>query len=142
VLGFQKSLEPHLKPHYQKALILGDGGAAAAVKYALEQLGIGYESVTRSNSEIGMTFDTLIKAKINEYHLIINATPLGTYPNIHEMPQIPYDALTPQHHLYDLVYNPEITAFMQQGIAHGATVQNGSEMLILQAEENWRHWNS
>lgn len=140
VVGFRESLKPFLKSHHTHALILGDGGAAAAVRYALDELHITYDSVTRSGP--GLQFQTLTQAHIEHAPLIINTTPLGTYPHVDTYPQIPYDALTEKHHLYDVVYNPEETLFMKYGALHGATVQNGYEMLVLQAEENWRRWNA
>lgn len=139
VVGFRESLKPFLKSHHNHALILGSGGAAAAVRYVLDELHITYESVTRSGT--GLQFESLTAEHIAHAPLIINTTPLGTYPDITLCPPIPYEALTSRHHLYDMVYNPAETQFMKRGMSYGATAQNGYEMLVLQAEENWRRWN-
>lgn len=141
VTGFRRSLEPLLKPHHTKALILGAGGAAKAVKFALQQLGITYTEVSRKyfNGTIG--YEAISKEIMEAHPLIINTTPLGMYPNVAEAPPIPYHFINKDHLLYDLVYNPAETQFMQQGAARGAAVKNGHEMLILQAEASWEIWN-
>lgn len=123
------------------ALILGNGGAAKAVKVALEDLGIGYKVVSRSPKENEWSYEDL-KGKLADYKLIINTTPLGTYPKVETCPPIPYEELTASHYLSDLVYNPEITLFMQKGMDTGAKVQNGYRMLVLQAEKSWEIWNA
>jgi shikimate dehydrogenase len=143
ILGFEGSLAPLLQPHHEKALVLGNGGASQAVRYVLQKLGIPYEVVSRKLQEgSSITYDDLNFSVIRQHQLIINTTPLGTYPNVQECPPIPYDALTDKHLLYDLVYNPEVTTFMEQGIARGATVKSGYDMLVGQAEAAWRIWNS
>lgn len=141
VTGFRRSLEPLLKPHHTKALVLGAGGAAKAVKFALQQLGIAYTEVSRKyfNGTIG--YEAIGKEIMEAHPLIINTTPLGMYPNVAEVPPIPYHFINEDHLLYDLVYNPAETQFMQQGAARGAAVKNGHEMLILQAEASWEIWN-
>lgn len=145
VIGFQKSLEPFLQPHHQKALILGTGGAAAAVKFVLTQLGIEYAFVSRKTTEhkghSTFNYDDLDATIMRAHTLIINTTPVGTFPNSDKFPAIPYELLSVQHHLYDLVYNPAETAFLQKGKQKGATIQNGLQMLHLQAEESWKIWN-
>ncbi len=142
VTGFERSLTPRLEKHHTNALILGNGGAAEAVKFVLEKLQINYKIVSRKpHYNSVLTYADLDKAIIEENKFIINTTPLGTFPNVDDCPEIPYQFLTPQHFLYDLVYNPEKTLFLQNGEACGAVIKNGYEMLILQAEESWRIWN-
>lgn len=140
--GFKNSLGPHLKSHHKKALILGTGGASKAVAYALKNLKITYDFVSRSKKE-GVTFlySDLTDAIISDYTIIINCTPIGTFPNIEACPDIPYKGITEQHILYDLIYNPEQTKFLRQGFQKGAITINGSEMLKLQAEKSWEIWN-
>ncbi|GAB2701268.1 shikimate dehydrogenase [Mucilaginibacter koreensis] len=140
--GFEMSLKPLLKAQHTSALILGDGGAARAVKYILSTLNISYKSVTRKKADHHITFDELTPEHIASHLLIINTTPLGTAPNIDECPTIPYEELTENHLLYDMVYNPEQTLFLKKGAEQGAVTKNGYEMLILQAEKSWEIWNS
>jgi shikimate dehydrogenase len=142
-LGFEKSLLPLLQPHHKKALILGNGGAAAAVKFVLSRSGIDFIIASRSlHHDSDLTYKEITPLIIRDHLLIINTTPVGMYPQIHEFPDIPYDAISEFHLLYDLIYNPEKTIFLQKGETQGATIKNGAEMLVLQAEENWRIWNS
>jgi shikimate dehydrogenase len=142
VTGFEQSLLPHLENHHTKALILGNGGAAEAVKFVLQKLNINYKIVSRKiHDDAVLTYPDLNEAIIKENLLIINTTPLGTFPDIVEYPDIPYQYLTPQHHLFDLIYNPGKTLFLQKGAGQGATIQNGYEMLLIQAEESWKIWN-
>ena len=141
VIGFEKSLLPFLKPHHTHALILGTGGASAAVQWVLQKLNIQYQVVSRKGNT-NLTYDQLSASVIESHTLIINTSPLGMYPNTNEAPNIAYDAITAQHHLYDLVYNPTETLFMKNGLAKGATVQNGLDMLHIQAEESWAIWNA
>lgn len=140
--GFRKSLEefiPGLNNGF-KALVLGFGGAAKAVVVALEDLGIDYKIVSRKSSETSISYEEA-KGLINEYHLVINCSPVGTYPNIDLCPDVNYEALTPGHYLYDLVYNPEETLFMKKGLEKEAKVINGYQMLVYQAEKAWEIWN-
>ncbi len=140
--GFSKSLEPLLKPHHKKALILGTGGASKAVAYSLKKLGIDYKYVSRKLSDgINFTYETLTESVIKEHLIIINCTPLGTFPNIDNCPDIPYKAITNNHILFDLIYNPEQTKFLKLGKDHGAVTENGLNMLKLQAEKAWSIWN-
>ena len=139
--AFEQSLKEKLQPHHTKALILGTGGAAKAVEYSLRQLNILYKYVSRKPSAKSFSYEQLTESVMLEYTLVINTTPLGMHPNIVEAPQIPYHALTPQHYLFDLIYNPEKTLFLQKGEKQGAAIKNGYEMLVLQAEESWRIWN-
>lgn len=141
VVGFWQALEPQLKPHHTKALILGTGGASKAVAYALQQAGIGYRFVSRNASKHGLRYAQLSKEVVESHPLIVNTTPLGTWPTVEDKPTIPYEYITPNHFLFDLVYNPAVTAFLAEGIARGAQWSNGEQMLIGQAEESWRIWN-
>lgn len=142
VVGFEQSLRPFLKAHHTRALVLGTGGASAAVVYVLQQLGITVQYVSRTASDQAIAYEQVDEALLSTHHLIVNTTPLGMYPNVAECPQLPYQFLTPLHHLYDLIYNPVETLFLANGKAKGASIQNGQEMLVLQAEESWRIWNS
>ena len=141
VTGFEKSLLPFLKVHHTHALILGTGGASAAVQWVLQKLNIQFQVVSRKGNA-NLTYDQLSASVIESHTLIINTSPLGMYPNTNEAPPIAYDAITAQHHLYDLVYNPTETLFMKNGLEKGATVQNGLAMLHIQAEESWAIWNA
>jgi shikimate dehydrogenase len=142
VFGFEQSLRPFLKPHHTKALILGTGGAAKAVQYTLKKLGISFLVVSRSKNDFTATYEEVDKSILQNYTLIINTSPLGMYPKMDEAAPIPYDFLTSQHLLFDLIYNPEKTLFLKRGEECGAQIANGKEMLLLQAEESWRIWNS
>ena len=124
-----------------KALILGTGGAAKAVAYALKNLNIPYKYVSRQAVEGGLTYADLTVEIIETYRLLINTSPLGMLPNIESYPQIPYEGIGYQHFLYDLVYNPETTAFMKKGLERGAKVKSGLDMLYFQAEKGWEIWN-
>jgi shikimate dehydrogenase len=142
VIGFEQSLLPSLKPHHQKALIFGTGGAAAAVAWVLKKLGITYQFVSRTASEGCFTYAALSPEVIEAHTLLIHTSPLGMFPNEDEAPNLPYEAITSKHHLYDLIYNPAETKFLAMGAAQGATTQNGLEMLHLQANASWEIWNS
>lgn len=139
--GFQESLKPYLKKHHTHALILGDGGAAKAVKYVLDQLQITYLSVVRTAAPNAILYSDLTEDLLQKHQVIINTTPLGTFPNVEAAPAIPYQWLTDQHLAYDLVYNPEETEFLKRAKAKGAAIKNGFEMLQLQAERSWFIWN-
>lgn len=141
-VGFERSLLPLLEPRHRAALVLGNGGAALAVRYVLQKNGIPYTLVGRKHSdEISLTYEELNETILQSHQLLINTTPLGTYPSVETCPDLPYEAIGPQHLLYDLVYNPAKTLFLQKGEERGARIKNGEEMLILQAEESWRIWN-
>ena len=143
VIGFEKSLLPFLQSHHTHALILGTGGASAAVQWVLQKLNIQYQVVSRKgNAVANLSYEQLTKSIIETHTLIINTSPLGMFPNVNEAPPIAYEGITAQHHLYDLVYNPTETLFMKNGLAKGATVQNGLAMLHIQAEESWAIWNA
>ncbi|MFK7000946.1 shikimate dehydrogenase family protein [Flavobacterium oreochromis] len=139
--GFQESLIPLLCDHHKKALILGTGGASKAIAYALKNLGIEYLFVSRKQSLNTISYNELNASIITEYNIIINCTPLGTYPNIKDCPSIPYEFITSNHLVYDLIYNPEKTTFLIKAKEKGAIIKNGYEMLVLQAEKAWEIWN-
>ncbi len=141
VVGFRNSLKPLLKPWHTSALVLGTGGASKAVLYVLENLGIAARCVSRQKREGMLTYETLDADVMRRNTLIVNTTPLGTFPNVETCPDIPYRLLTEKHLLFDLVYNPEQTLFMKKGLQNGAAVKNGYEMLVGQAEASWRIWN-
>lgn len=142
VIGFENSLLPFLKPHHSHALVLGTGGASAAVEWVLQKLNIQYQVVSRTAGQHKLSYDQVTPEILAAHTLIINTSPLGMYPNINEAPAIPYEAIGTQHHLYDLIYNPSETLFLQKGAAQGASVQNGLEMLHIQAEKSWEIWNA
>ncbi|GGW66291.1 shikimate dehydrogenase [Winogradskyella epiphytica] len=141
--GFKNSLKPYLKSHHTRALILGTGGASKAIAYGLQRLGIGFDFVSRSNKkDIKFLYSELTEAIISEYTIIINCTPIGTFPNVDACPDLPYNAITKDHILFDLIYNPEQTKFLKNGHQKGAITINGEEMLRLQAEKAWKIWNN
>lgn len=140
--GFQISMKPLVKESHRRALILGTGGASKAVAHVLEEMSIPYGFVSRSKRHDGFGYAQLTEEIIMEHPILVNCTPLGTYPNIHEKPDIPYHYLTANHLLYDLIYNPEKTAFLVEGERKGAVIKNGLEMLQQQAEKAWQIWNS
>lgn len=140
--GFEESLKPLLQAHHQHALILGDGGAASAVKYVLTKLGIGYKSVLRKAKPDALLYADVNEALLQTHTLIINTTPLGTFPNVDDCPDIPYECLTAKHLAYDLVYNPAETLFLKMVKEKGGTIKNGLEMLELQAERSWEIWTA
>ena len=122
-------------------MLLGAGGASKAIAYAFEKMDIAYKFVSRKkrNKDV-FTYEEITPEVIQEYTVIINCTPLGTYPNIETRPEIPYQYLNETHLLYDLTYNPEVTTFLRLGKEQGATIKNGLEMLELQAEKSWEIW--
>lgn len=139
--GFMKSLKPLLQPHHKKALILGTGGAAKAVAFALDQLGILYTYVSREEKEGMIDYNRINATSFDNYHIIINCTPLGTSPDTKAFPPIPYQFFTEKHIAFDLIYNPEETQFLKKAKKKGAVTKNGYEMLELQAEKAWKIWN-
>jgi shikimate dehydrogenase len=139
--GFQKSIKPFLKPHHKKALILGTGGASKAIRYSLKKMHIEFNYVSRHKSNnVKFTYDDLSESIISNHQIIINCTPLGTHPNINECPNIPYEGITKEHLLFDLIYNPRETKFLNLGKRKGATICNGYKMLELQAKKSWEIW--
>jgi shikimate dehydrogenase len=143
VTGFSNSLTQKLQPHHTNALILGTGGAAKAVAWVLQQLKIEYKYVSRKAGEndniIG--YDEVNEEVLLKNTLLINTTPLGMYPAVDDCADIPYEYLTKKHFLFDLIYNPVETIFLKKGKLRGALVENGMEMLTIQAEESWKIWN-
>ena len=135
--GFSASLEGFLDDRELNALILGSGGSSRAVSYALGRSGIHHTVVSR-NKNLGIGYGELDGTIIGSHRLIINTTPLGMYPDIDSKPNLPYGLLGSKHYLYDLVYNPETTAFMSEGLKHGCRIKNGADMLRLQAELSWQ----
>ncbi len=141
VIGFEESLLMLLKPIHSPALILGTGGAAEAVKYVLNKMQITFKVASRSQSTETVGYTDLTEEFISEHKLIINCTPLGTYPKIDDCPPIPFETIGPEHYLFDLVYNPAETLFLKNGKERGATIKNGGDMLAIQAEVAWKIWN-
>ena len=144
VIGFASTLKQLLatKPLPSSALILGTGGASKAVQYVLRHQGIPYLLVSRDSQRGDLTYSTLKADDISHHLLIINCTPLGTYPKVHLAPDLPYDAITADHQLIDLVYNPEETLFISYGKARGANTVNGLTMLHAQAAASWQIWQT
>lgn len=141
-IGFRNSISPLIIPEiHRKALILGTGGASKAVEYGLKDLGLKTQYVSRSPKEGIITYNELSQEIIEEHTVIVNASPVGTFPNIEEYPDIPYQFISKNHLLYDLVYNPPITKFLDLGKRQGARIKNGEEMLELQAIAAWHIWN-
>ena len=139
--AFEHSLKPLLQKHHQRALILGNGGASRAIAHVLDLLGIHYRFVSRQGKGRNYGYDELTQEILAEHTLIINTSPVGTFPNVDACPDIPYEHLTNKHLLYDLVYNPAESLFLKRGKEKGATIKNGLEMLRLQAEKSWEIWN-
>lgn len=139
--AFEASLKPLLKKHHNKALVLGTGGGSRAVSYVLDKLGINFKIVSRRSTRKQIGYSEINQAIMREYTIIINTTPLGTFPDVSSFPEIPYNLITSRHLLYDLVYNPAETEFMKRGREQGSVVKNGEEMLHLQAEKAWEIWN-
>lgn len=139
IIGFRQSLQGYDIP--KRALVLGTGGAAAAITYVLEGLGCRCTAVSRDEKR-GIPYSALTAETIRQHRLIVNCTPLGTFPDINKKPDIPYEEISGEHFLYDLVYNPTETAFLKEGVLRGAKILNGLSMLHAQAEAAWRLWNS
>lgn len=141
VIGFTKSIEPLLDRYHKKALILGTGGASKAINYGLRSLGLETVFVSRFKRPGTIQYDEITPEVIKEYNVIVNCTPVGMYPKVDVCPQLPYEAMDSHTLLYDLIYNPDQTLFLQKGAERGATVKNGLEMLLLQAFASWEFWN-
>ena len=142
VIGFEKSFVALLRPHHTKALVLGNGGATAAVTHVLKKLNIQFQVVSRQlHGNSSLTYKQLDENVIAEHTVIINTTPVGTFPDIENCPDIPYQHIQSRHYLFDLIYNPAKTLFLQKGEERGAAIKNGYEMLVIQAEESWAIWN-
>ena len=141
VIGFEKSLKENLKENHTGAIVLGTGGSSKAVTYVLEKLGIEYQMVSRTEGEDRLTYGELDSKLVKKSSLIINTTPLGMHPHTDTFPDIPYNAISSDHLLFDLVYNPEKTLFLSKGEEQGATIVNGYQMLVFQAEGSWERWS-
>jgi shikimate dehydrogenase len=143
-LGFKHSLQTWLGNDIPPALVLGAGGASKAVQQALRDLGVSFQLVSRSKQAGQLTYQDLSedKAWLQNYPLVINTTPLGTFPKVEGLPELPLEELDERHLVYDLVYNPPITRLMQECMARGGKAKNGQDMLELQAEAAWNIWNS
>lgn len=144
IVGFERSLKPMLDTRHTKALILGTGGASKAIKHVLSKLGIDYisASIEKELFDKEIRYEAIDAAMIKDRLILINATPLGTYPKVDNCPSIPYENLTKEHVLFDLVYNPELTLFLKKGQEKGAKIKNGLEMLHGQALASWEIWNA
>lgn len=142
IIGFTQSIEPLLEEHHKKALILGTGGASKAVFHGLKKLGVESIFVSRTKHPDMLTYEELTPEIIAAYTVIVNCTPVGMYPKVDFCPDIPYECLTANHLLYDLLYNPDTTLFMRKGAGQGSVTKNGLEMLLLQAFAAWEIWNS
>ena len=142
IIGFTESIRPLLQPWHKKALVLGTGGASKAICVGLNRLGIEWTYVSRSPREGMLTYDDITAETLQQHTVIVNCSPVGMFPKVDHAPAIPYELLCTKHLLFDLVYNPEDTLFMQKGRAQGATVKNGLEMLHLQAVASWEFWHS
>lgn len=142
IIGLREALSELLGfAEPEEALILGTGGASQAVQYALAERGIPFALVSRDPAKGNYTYDNLPCEVVERCRLIVNASPVGTYPRVEEAPRIPYAYVTPDHYLLDLVYNPEVTQFLDYGRQRGARVLNGRTMFVEQAEASWRIWN-
>ena len=142
VVGFVNSIKPLFRPLHKKALVLGTGGASKAVEYGLRKLGLETIKVSRNEKDNTITYGQVTPELLCEYKVIVNCTPCGMAPHFDECPNLPYDSIDDSFLLYDLIYNPEETLFLRKGKEKDATVKNGLEMLLLQAEEGWNIWNS
>ena len=140
--GFSKALSSYPAISNKTALILGNGGASKAIKYALDTLGYCCTTVSRTKTQDTITYNQVTKQVLEDHLLIVNTTPLGVAPDVLKCPEIPYRYLTKKHFLFDLIYNPQKTTFLKHGLANGATIANGSKMLEYQAQEAWSIWNS
>lgn len=142
--GFRMSIKPFLEPKHSRALILGTGGSSKAVAYALKQIGVQYYFVTSSSGKKQTNtffYSELNPVILSQFLMIINCTPIGMFPNVNDFPAIPYDCITGNHLVYDLIYNPEQTLFLSKCREKGAITINGYSMLQLQAEKSWEIWN-
>ena len=141
-IGFRNSITPVLRDDITSALILGTGGASKAVVFALQKMGIKTQYVSRKKTANSIGYDDVTSLILNTHKLIVNCTPIGTFPNIDLKPALNYNLLTSEHVLFDLIYNPSETSFLKEGLLQGATIANGASMLVGQAEASWSLWNS
>jgi len=140
-LGFKKSIKPLLKKHHTNALLFGTGGASKAIEFALKELNINVTYVSRTKSKKGLTYSELDKKTLQNHQILINCTPLGTFPDVDKCLDIPYNFITASHIVFDLIYNPAETLFLKKAAQQGATINNGYDMLVFQAEKSWEIWN-
>jgi len=140
-IGFEKSLLEQIDKKPKQALILGTGGASGAVKFVLSKIDCQFDFVSRNPNENQLAYDQLTKKQLEKIDLIVNTTPLGTFPNVDQAPPIPYQYLNSRHFLFDLIYNPEETKFLKEGKKRGTQTSNGYQMLVYQAEKSWELWN-
>ena len=143
VTGFTRSFSAALKPWHRKALVLGTGGSSRAIVYALRQLHLEFIRASRNHAaQPGIiAYPDITAALLQEYTVVINTTPSGMFPHAETCPPLPYEAITPRHYFFDLVYNPSRTLFLQKAESQGAVTRNGADMLVIQAEESWAIWN-
>ncbi|WP_185859195.1 shikimate dehydrogenase family protein [Blattabacterium cuenoti] len=141
-LSFKKDIDRLSHKKNLKALILGTGGVSKTISFVLKKLRIPYQYVSRIRKKGFLVYEDINKDLLKQYKIIINCTPLGTFPNINLCPSLPYQYISSEHYFYDLVYNPNKTLFLKKAEKKGALIKNGLEMLYLQAEESWRIWNS
>ncbi|MDA0277979.1 MAG: shikimate dehydrogenase [Bacteroidetes bacterium] len=142
VIGFKNAIETLIMPHHKKALILGTGGASKAVAHVFKDLEIPFLYVSRRSKEGQISYKELTKEMLQEHQIIVNCTPIGTFPEVDQKPNIDYDQLGAAHIAFDLIYNPEVTAFLNEAKKRGAKIKNGYEMLVGQAEASWEIWHS
>jgi shikimate dehydrogenase len=144
IIGFRQSFTPFLLPHHTKALVLGTGGSSKAVQYVLTKMGIDFLIVSRNKSanQKVITYTQINEVLLREYPVIINCSPVGMYPNENDCPEIPYQFLSSNNYLFDLVYKPAPTLFLQKGAEKNALIKNGHDMLLIQAEASWKIWNN
>lgn len=144
IIGFAKSFAKELKPHHTKALVLGTGGASKAVQFVLKKLNVDFLVVSRSEALRSnlINYNMVTESIMSQYPVIINCTPVGMWPHDNDCVDIPYNSITPDHYVFDLIYKPSKTLLLKRAEAQGATIQNGYDMLIIQAEESWKLWNS
>lgn len=141
-IGFKRTLLPLIENRVENALILGTGGASLAVAYVLKELGIRFFFVSRNpQNDQTCSYEQVTPLLLDKCKLIVNTTPIGQFPQVDEKPDLPYSSLTDQHVLYDLIYNPETTAFLLEGISRGTRYCNGRSMLEIQADESYKIWN-
>jgi len=142
VYGFEKSLIELKKPRMpEKALILGSGGASSAIAFVLDKLDIHYQFVSRNPTNDQISYQAVNSDLLKNYKLIINASPIGTFPKVNLSPELPYEEINKTHILFDLIYNPTETLFLKEGKKRGAIISNGLKMLEYQAEKSWEIWN-
>lgn len=139
-IGFMQSIAPYLTENDKHALLLGTGGASKAVQYALQELGLRFTLVSRTPTDNTIGYNDITNHTLQQHSVIVNCTPLGMLPNVNSLPPIPYHLLTPAHLLYDCVYNPPCTAFLNEGKKRGTRIVNGLQMLQMQANAAWDIW--